>query len=70
MERENREKRAEIGRLERRLAQKEEALERRLEGLERREGGLTEREVEADRLRENCKTWWGGSARSWSAWPA
>jgi ribonuclease Y len=51
MERENREKRAEIGRLERRLAQKEETLDRRLEGLERREGVLGERDAESDRLR-------------------
>jgi len=55
MERENREKRAEIGRLERRLAQKEEGLERRIEVLERREQSLTEREVEADRLRNELK---------------
>jgi ribonucrease Y len=51
MEREDREKRAEFGRLERRLAQKEEALDRRLEALERREEGFSEREVEAERLR-------------------
>ena len=51
MERENREKRADVGRLERRLAQKEEQLDRRGESLEKREGTLGEREVDADRLR-------------------
>jgi ribonuclease Y len=55
MEREHREKRAEIGRLERRLAQKEETLERRVEALEKREGGMAERELDADRLREELK---------------
>ncbi|MCC6729168.1 MAG: ribonuclease Y [Chthonomonadales bacterium] len=48
IERENREKRAELQRLERRLAQKEEALERRLEGSEKRERGLQSREAEAE----------------------
>lgn len=51
MERENREKRAEIGRLERRLAQKEETIDRRVDTLERREGSLGGKEAEADKLR-------------------
>lgn len=51
MEDEHREKRAEIGRLERRLGQKEETLDRRLETIEKREQTLSEREIEAERLR-------------------
>ncbi|HXG22994.1 MAG TPA: ribonuclease Y, partial [Chthonomonadales bacterium] len=45
-ERENREKRAEIQRLERRLAQKEEALERRLESVDKKERALQHEEAE------------------------
>jgi ribonuclease Y len=44
MENEHREKRAEIQRLERRLAQKEETLERRVENLEARELQLQDRD--------------------------
>ena len=51
MDRDNRDKRAEIGRLERRLAQKEEALEKRIESLEKKENGLSDKESEADTLR-------------------
>ena len=51
MERENRDKRAEIGRLERKLAQKEETLDRRVDGLEQKEKSLQERTIDADRLR-------------------
>lgn len=51
MERENRDKRAEVGRLERKLAQKEETLDRRIETLERREQGISDKEIDADRLR-------------------
>ncbi|MCS6775936.1 MAG: ribonuclease Y [Chloroherpetonaceae bacterium] len=51
VENENREKRAEIQQIERRLAQKEEALERRSESLEIRERQLQEREQEVARLR-------------------
>ncbi|HZT41045.1 MAG TPA: ribonuclease Y [Chthonomonadaceae bacterium] len=47
VENENREKRAEIQRLERRLAQKEESLDRRAEGLEAREHQIAARENEA-----------------------
>ncbi|HZP80512.1 MAG TPA: ribonuclease Y, partial [Chthonomonadaceae bacterium] len=46
VENENREKRAEIQRLERRLAQKEESLDRRAEGLDTKERQLQEREAE------------------------
>ena len=45
MENEHREKRAEIQRLERRLAQKEETLERRVELMEGRERQLSERDA-------------------------
>jgi len=51
LERDNRDKRAEVGRLERRLAQKEESLDRRIETLEKREQGIQDREIDADRLR-------------------
>lgn len=47
-EAENRERRFEIQRLERRLAQKEEALERKLEATERREHSLAIREKESE----------------------
>ena len=52
VERENREKRAEIQRLERRLTQKEEVLDRRLENLERKERSLDTKEQEAADLQE------------------
>lgn len=52
VERENREKRADIQRLERRLTQKEEVLDRRIENLDRKERSLTTKEQEADKLRE------------------
>src|SRR5689334_4079457 len=45
MENEQREKRAEIQRLERRLAQREESLERRVESLEGRERQLQDRDA-------------------------
>jgi ribonucrease Y len=49
---ENREKRAEIQRLERRLAQREESLERRSENLEHKEQHIHEREAEIARARQ------------------
>ena len=52
IENENREKRAEIQRLERRLAQKEETLDRREEGLEGRDRHLQERDSELLHLRQ------------------
>jgi len=52
VENENREKRAEIQRLERRLAQKEESLDRREEGLETRDRNLQERDVETNIARQ------------------
>ena len=51
VEHENRERKAEIQRLERRLTQKEETLDRRLENLERKEETLSTKEHEADRIR-------------------
>ena len=52
VDRENRDRRADIQRLERRLTQKEEVLDRRLENLERKEKALTAKEQEADKLRQ------------------
>jgi ribonuclease Y len=52
VERENREKRADIQRLERRLTQKEEVLDRRIENLDRKERSLSAKEQEADKQRE------------------
>lgn len=49
LDRENREKRAEIQRLERRLAQKEETLDRRLDNLDKKERGIQQKEQDADR---------------------
>jgi ribonuclease Y len=63
MENEHREKRAEIQRLERRLAQKEETLERRVETMEARERQLQDRDsalaaakLEADSLLAQQRT--------------
>ncbi|MBI4308123.1 MAG: ribonuclease Y [Chloroflexi bacterium] len=50
-EQESRERRLEVQRLERRIAQKEENLDRKLESLERRERGLQTKERELDTLR-------------------
>jgi len=44
IEQENKEKRAEIQRLERRLTQKEETLDRRLDNLDRKERTITQKE--------------------------
>jgi ribonuclease Y len=52
IERDNRERKADIQRLERRLGQKEETLDRRLENLEKKERSLANKEQEADRIRE------------------
>ena len=46
IEKENKDKKAEIQRLERRLAQKEETLDRRLENLDRKERSIAQREAE------------------------
>ncbi len=48
LEAENRERRADLHRQERRLAQKEENLDRRLEGLERRDHNLANKERELE----------------------
>ena len=47
IEKDNREKRAEIQRLERRLTQKEETLDRRLENLDKKERTLVQKEQDA-----------------------
>ncbi|MCE5200126.1 MAG: ribonuclease Y [Armatimonadota bacterium] len=47
IEKENKDKRAEIQRLERRLTQKEETLDRRLENLDRKERNIQQKEVDA-----------------------
>jgi ribonucrease Y len=52
VERENREKRADIQRLERRLAQKEETLDRRLDNLDKKEKTIAEKEEDAAKIRE------------------
>ncbi len=56
VENENREKRAEIQRLERRLAQKEESLDRRTEGMESKERKVQEIQTEISTSREELKT--------------
>lgn len=53
---ENREKRAEIQRLERRLAQKEESMDRRTETLETRERQVQEREAANAILRQDAES--------------
>jgi len=52
IDRENRERRVEIQRSERRVAQKDENLERKLEGVEKRERAAVTREKELDSVRE------------------
>lgn len=51
VERDNREKRAEIQRLERRLTQKEESLDRRVENLDKKERTLSSKEQEVLKIR-------------------
>jgi len=55
VERENREKKDDIQRLERRLTQKEEGLDRRLENLELKERSLSTKEQDIDKLREDLE---------------
>lgn len=55
VENENREKRAEIQRLERRLAQKEENLDRREEGLESKEHQIQARDAEVNKSRQEME---------------
>ncbi|MDY6906787.1 MAG: ribonuclease Y [Chloroflexota bacterium] len=50
-ESENRDRRAELNRMERRISQREESLDKKGETLERREQNLVNREKEADNLR-------------------
>ncbi len=50
-EQENKERRVEVQRLERRIAQKEENLDRKLESLERRDRGLQNKERELDTIK-------------------
>ncbi len=50
-EQDARERRTEVGRMERRVQQKEENIDRRVEGLERRERQFTEREEELEQRR-------------------
>jgi ribonuclease Y len=54
IERENRDKRAELQRLERRLAQKEEALDRRLEAADRKERQLQHRDSELEEAHQTA----------------
>jgi ribonuclease Y len=54
VENENREKRAEIQRLERRLAQREESVDRRSEALEGKERQLQTKEVEVQKARQEA----------------
>lgn len=52
LERENKERRAELQRLERRLLQKEENMDRKIETLEKRDEGLNRREAELEKSQE------------------
>ena len=54
IEKENKEKKAEIQRLERRLTQKEETLDRRLENLDRKERNISQKETDAQRKLEEA----------------
>ncbi|MCL5038881.1 MAG: ribonuclease Y [Firmicutes bacterium] len=52
LDRETRDRRAELQRLERRLLQKEETLDRKIDSLERREESLSKKEKELERTQE------------------
>lgn len=52
LDRENKERRAELQRLERRLLQKEENMDRKIDTLEKRDEGLNRREVELEKGQE------------------
>ncbi|MBI2864129.1 MAG: ribonuclease Y [Chloroflexi bacterium] len=52
---ENRERRAELQRQERRVAQKDEAVERKLESIDRRDKSLATKEKEAEALRSQAE---------------
>jgi ribonuclease Y len=54
-EAELKERRREVGRLERRIAQKEETLDRKLEGLEQRNRSLQSKEANLDRARSELQ---------------
>lgn len=54
-DRESKERRNELTRMERRLVQKEETLDRKMEGLERKEEVLSRKERELDRLHQNVQ---------------
>ncbi len=54
-ESELRERRGEIQRLERRIAQKEESLDRKLEGLEQRQRNLSRKEQEHEEVRQSLQ---------------
>lgn len=58
-ERENKERRLEIQRVERRLIQREETIDRKTEGLERKESELEKRESEARKLEQEIKEAYG-----------
>ena len=49
------ERRKEVSRLERRIAQKEETLDAKLEGIERKEAAIAERRAEIDSLKEKVE---------------
>ncbi len=54
IEKENKDKRAEIQRLERRLTQKEETLDRRLDNLDRKERAIVQKETDAQKRLEEA----------------
>jgi ribonucrease Y len=55
VEKESRERRAEVQRQERRLLQKEESLDRKVETLERKEENLHRKEADVEKLREDLQ---------------
>ncbi|MFZ5597501.1 MAG: ribonuclease Y [Bacillota bacterium] len=52
VERENKERRTELQRLERRLMQKEESLDRKTEGIEKKEESLNRKESEVEKIKQ------------------
>ncbi|MGE5654752.1 MAG: ribonuclease Y [Bacillota bacterium] len=59
VEKETRDRRAEIQRLERRVMQKEEVLDRKIESLEKKEEAIGRKEQETDRVRESVEQLYG-----------
>ena len=68
-DRENRERRNEIQRLERRYLQKEESLERKMESLEKKEEALAKKEQELFIKIDSLMNFYRSKQLNWNAFP-